>query len=141
MSRANMIWRRAWIGIAAGAAAVIGTGAAAHHSYTSFDPRFLTLTGTVKSYEYTSPHIWVQLLVKGPNGAVTEWGIESGSPASMRPMGLTSRLLKAGDRVTAVIHPKRNGAKEGSLVKLTLPNGRTVNTGDLVTLGNQKPPQ
>lgn len=123
------------IGIAAALSVMGGTVAYAHHSYTSFDPRFLTLTGTVKSYEYTSPHIWIQVLVKNPNGSVTEWGFESGSPASMRPSGVTARLLKTGDKITATIHPKRSGALEGSLVKIVLPDGRTINTGDLVTLG------
>lgn len=119
---------------------MLGSGvASAHHSYTSFDARFLTLTGTVKSYQYTSPHIWTQILVKNPNGSVTEWGLETGSPASMRPMGITPRLLKVGDKVTATIHPKRDGSLAGSLVKLVVPGGRTLNTGDLVTLGAKAP--
>lgn len=116
-----------------------GTIADAHHSYTSFAPQFLTLTGTVKSYEYTSPHIWTQILVKNVDGSTTEWGLETGSPASMRPMGITSRLLKVGDKVTATIHPKRDGSKAGSLVKLVVPDGRTINAGDLVTLGARAP--
>ena len=37
-------------------------GAQAHHSYSMFDrAKTVTLTGTVKQYQWTNPHSWIQL--------------------------------------------------------------------------------
>lgn len=127
-----------------GIGALLSVGASpayAHHSYTSFDPKFLTISGTVKEYQFTNPHIWIQIVVNNPDGTATEWGLESGSTVSMKRAGMNSRLLKTGDRITATIHPKRDGRKEGSLTELVLPDGRVIKTGDLVTLGAGAPPK
>ncbi len=48
-----------------GVSLLLGTGAAsAHHSAAMFDPsKEVTLTGTVKEFQWTSPHCWIQVLV------------------------------------------------------------------------------
>jgi hypothetical protein len=101
----------------------------------------MTLQGTVKDYQYTSPHIWIQVLVTGADGMPVEWGFETGSPASMKSAGWTPKLLQPGDKITAVFHPKRDGTKEGSIVELDLPNGKSLKIRDLVLLqpGNAPP--
>jgi hypothetical protein len=107
--------------------------AAAHHSFAMFDSaKETTLQGTVKEFQWTNPHAWVQLLVAGPDGKTTEWSIECASPNGLKRQGWRGSSIKAGDRITVVIHPLKSGEPGGSLVILTLPDG--------TQLGRRGPP-
>jgi hypothetical protein len=94
-----------------GVAAVSLTAASAfaHHSYTRFDlAKSLTLEGTVKEFQWTNPHIWIQLLVKDPaTGKEVEWSIESDSPNMLVRRGWTRRSLQPGDKAVVVVHPQK----------------------------------
>ena len=58
--------------IAAGAAVLIAAPAVAHHSAAMFDSaKEVTLQGTVKEFQFTNPHSWIQLNVADPTGKVT----------------------------------------------------------------------
>src|SRR6478736_7045110 len=53
----------------------------AHHSFAMFDnQKNVTLEGTVKEFQWTNPHSWIQLVVKDASGKEDEWSIEGGSP-------------------------------------------------------------
>ena len=54
------------------------------------------------------------------------WGVELGSPQSMARAGWRSNIIKAGDKVTAVVNPLKSGEFGGIFVSLTLPDGRTL---------------
>ena len=98
----------------------------AHHAFAMFDTnREVVLDGTVKEFQWTNPHTWVQLLVKEPSGKEVEWSIEGSSPNNLARFGWSRRSLKTGDRVQAVIHPLKDGSMSGSLVKITV-NGLVV---------------
>jgi len=100
--------------------------ATAHHAFAMFDTnREVMLDGTVKEFQWTNPHTWVQLLVKDPSGKEVEWAIEGASPNNLARFGWTRNSLKAGDRVQAVVHPMKDGTIGGSLVKITV-NGQVV---------------
>src|SRR5262245_39659881 len=107
--------------------------ASAHHSFAMFDSaKETTLAGTVKEFQWTNPHAWVQLLVTGPDGKTVEWSIECASPNGLKRQGWRGNIIKPGDRVTAIIHPLKSGEAGGSLVILTLPDG--------TQLGRRGPP-
>jgi len=100
--------------------------ALAHHAFAMFDTnREVMLDGTVKEFQWTNPHTWVQLLVKDPTGKEVEWSIEGSSPNNLARFGWTRNSLRSGDRVQAVIHPLKDGSIGGSLVKITV-NGQVV---------------
>ena len=100
--------------------------ALAHHAFAMFDAnREVMLDGTVKEFQWTNPHTWVQLLVKDPGGKEVEWSIEGASPNNLSRFGWTRNSLKAGDHVQAVVHPMKDGTIGGSLVKITV-NGQVV---------------
>ena len=100
--------------------------ATAHHAFAMFDTnREVTLDGTVKEFQWTNPHTWVQLLVKDSGGKEVEWSIEGSSPNNLARFGWTRNSLKSGDRVQAVVHPMKDGSIGGSLVKITV-NGQVV---------------
>jgi hypothetical protein len=96
---------------------------AAHHSAAMFDAaREITLTGTVKDFQWMSPHCWIQLLVADPdhpNSAPVEWGIEMDNPLGLSRHGWKPSSLKAGDRIVVVAHPLFDGTNGAKVVTVT----------------------
>jgi hypothetical protein len=103
---------------------------AAHHSFAMFDmEKEVKLEGTVKEYQWTNPHIWVQLLVKDASGKQVEWAVECNSVSSMGRAGWTRKTLNTGDKISMVIHPLKTSTEPGgTLVSATL-NGQTLSGG------------
>ena len=99
----------------------------AHHSTTAYDhTRTIELKGTVKDFQWTNPHSWIQLLVTDGNGNTTEWAIETGAPNLNVRHGWKRDDLKPGDRVTLTAFPNRDGTPNASLTRVTLPDGRVL---------------
>jgi hypothetical protein len=104
---------------------------AAHHSYAAFDrDKQVTIAGVVTEFQWNNPHAWIQIHVTNGQGRTTEWGVECGSPNMMARTGWKSSTLKAGDRISAVINPLKDGRPNGSLVKITLADGRVLGPGN-----------
>lgn len=97
--------------------------ASAHHSAAMFDAgKEITLTGTVKEFQWMSPHCWIQLLVADeahPGAAPVEWGIEMDNPAGLSRHGWKPGSLKPGDRVVVVAHPLRDGTSGAQVVSVS----------------------
>jgi len=114
------------IAAAAIVACGLSTSASAHHSFAMFDSsKQVTLVGTVKEFQWTNPHTWIQVNVP-TNGKVVEWSIEGGSPNGLARRGWKSSSLKAGDKVTLVINPMKDGSNGGSLKTVTTADGKTL---------------
>jgi uncharacterized protein DUF6152 len=114
---------------AAAVLTVFAASVSAHHSFAMFDQtKEMKLEGTLKELQWTNPHIWVQVMAKDPRGGPdqeVEWSIEGGSPNGLSRRGWTRNAMKAGDKVTVVIHPLKNGDHGGSLMNITV-NGKTL---------------
>ena len=106
-------------------AALTVTGpASAHHSFSMFDlVKEATLVGTIKEFQWTNPHSWIELDVANTKGAAEQWGIEGMSPNFLARRGWSRDTLKPGDKVSVVIHPLKDGSHGGSFVRVILPNG------------------
>lgn len=107
-----------------------GVPALAHHSGAMFDrTKTVELVGTIKEYQFSNPHVWIEVMVP-PSGKKkadpVQWSIEGEGPAIMARMGLGPSALKAGDKVTIKAHPLRDGRSGGSLISVTLPDGRVL---------------
>lgn len=101
--------------------------AAAHHSFALFDhQKQVTLTGTVKDYQWTNPHVWIQLSVPNTSGGADEWSIETASVSALSRRGWDRHTVKPGDKVTLTMNPLRDGGKGGSLVEIRLPSGQVL---------------
>ena len=112
--------------VAAGALGMAGA-ASAHHSFAMFDSqKTLSLDGTVKDFQWTNPHTWVELVVRDASGKENEWAIEGGSPNALARTGWKRTVLKPGDRAVLVIHPLKDGTHGGSYVSITLPSGQVL---------------
>jgi hypothetical protein len=104
--------------------------AVAHHSFAMFDRETqVTLEGTVREFQWTNPHVFIQLLVKNAQGVEEEWSIEGASPNMLFRRGWTNQSFKPGDRVTIIMNPLRDGTRGGNFVFARLPDGKTL--GDM----------
>jgi hypothetical protein len=109
-------------GVILAAAMGVAPPAGAHHSFAMYEPtKTLTLKGTVKSFQWTNPHVVVWILVQPEGGgAAQEWSLETTSPGVLTRNGWTRQSLKAGDRVSATFSPLRDGSRGGGLNSVTL---------------------
>jgi uncharacterized protein DUF6152 len=88
----------------------------AHHSGAMFDyDKSVTLVGTVKLFQWTNPHCWIELSVPGQDGAIEEWSVEMGAPLQLYQGGWKPGTLKAGDEIKVVIRPNRDPAMKSGL--------------------------
>ena len=110
--------------ILAGAALAIATPAIAHHSSAMFDAsKNVTLTGVVKEFEWTNPHVWIHVVVPDDKGVAREWGFEMQSIAQDSRAGWRPDSVKPGDKVTIEFHPLKDGSRGGQLTSAVLANG------------------
>lgn len=107
---------------------LLTSSASAHHSGAMFDDKVATtLTGTVKGFQWTNPHCWIQVLVSSKDTTV-EWSIEMGSPSQLFKGGWRPTTLRVGETITVVIHPMRDGSSSGLFVSATGPDGAPIGT-------------
>jgi hypothetical protein len=96
----------------------------AHHSFAMYDStRTITIEGTVRDFQWTNPHVWIQVLVPDGKGGSEEWGVECTSVNFMSRRGWTKRTLKAGDRISITLSPLRDGSRGGSFKGVNSLNG------------------
>jgi Family of unknown function (DUF6152) len=114
--------QRFWTGVILAAAISAALPAGAHHSFAMYEPtKTLTFKGTIKSFQWTNPHVVVWILIQPEGGgAAQEWSLETTSPGVLTRNGWTRQSLKAGDRVSVTLSPLRDGSRGGSLNSVTL---------------------
>ena len=88
-----------------------------------------TLRGTVTRMEWINPHSWIHLDVKNPDGTVSKWMIEGGTPNTLFRRGLTKDSLKSGTEITVEGYRAKNGALRANGADLILPDGRRLFLG------------
>lgn len=102
--------------------------ALAHHSGAMFDAtKTVTINGTVTEFNWTNPHSSFKMEVLNAEGKPEIWAIEMNSPQNLIPTGWKRTTIKAGDKVSAVVRPLRDGKPGGSYVSITLADGKKLN--------------
>ena len=88
--------------------------AVAHHAFAAeFDVnKPVTLKGTMKKWDMINPHSWFHLDVKGPDGKVTEWMIEGGSPNTLIRLGVTKYTVEIGTELTVEGYQAKEGTNK-----------------------------
>jgi len=109
------------------AVALAAGPAQAHHSFAMFDmTKTVSVTGTVRQFQWTNPHSYIQLIAKDASGHDVEWSMEMGAPMYLYARGWRPSTIKAGMRVTVVLHPLRNGQPGGVVSEVTMPDGTPI---------------
>ena len=103
----------------------------AHHSFTAeYDSaKIMQFTGRVTKVEWMNPHARFYVDVKNPQGAVTNWNFELGSPIFLRKLGWKQDSLKIGDQVSVEGYLAKDGSKMANARKVTFADGRSVLAG------------
>ena len=102
-----------------------------HHSFASeFDvSKPVKLQGTVTQMEWINPHSWIHIDVKNPDGTVTSWMIEGGSPNSLLRRGFTKHSLEPGTQIVVEGYQAKDGANRANGRDLTFPDGKKLFIG------------
>ena len=98
----------------------------AHHSSAMFDfseNARVEFKAVVERFAYTQPHSW--LYVKNAETGES-WGFEMASPSLLRGRGIAPTTFRAGDEITVLGAPLRDGRTAGSLVCAILGDGQRV---------------
>src|SRR5580765_1524561 len=116
------------IAVLASLALLVPVLAAAHHSVAAYydTNTQLTLTGAVTKIEWTNPHAFVYIDVRGDAGNTTNWAIETDSPNVLSRAGWTRATLHVDDTITVTGYPAKKQAAGLRLVTLALADGRKL---------------
>jgi hypothetical protein len=102
-------------------AAMIGSLAAAHHSFTATydESAEASIEGTLVQFMFRNPHSWVHVMAPDEEGDMQRWAVEWGGAGTLDRQGVDRDTLKVGDHVVITGNPGRN-AIDRRLRMLTL---------------------
>ena len=97
----------------------------AHHSGSMFDEeKLVTVSGTVKEFQFTNPHAWLIILVPEAAGSATStWSFEMGELSSLTRAGIHKQDFTPGTKVTVTGRPMKDGRKAGAFTKALRADG------------------
>lgn len=122
-----MIMHRGFLKVLILAVLLVSGAAFAHHSFAMFDQtKVVTLKGVVREFQWTNPHAFIHIEVANDSGGKEMWQVELNSPNNLKRQGWKSTSVKAGDAVTLVLNPLRDGSKGGLFVSVKLSDGSTL---------------
>jgi hypothetical protein len=95
------------------------TAAFAHHSNAMYDrEKTLEIKGTVKEFQWTNPHVFIEIETVGANGAQSVYTVESSAPGILKSHGWKFNSIAPGDKVEVKVHPLRDKGNGGGLISL-----------------------
>ena len=117
--------------VSAAAILLVARPVFSHHSFAAeFDgTKPVTLKGTVTKVEWVSPHGWVYIDVKGPDGTVVGWAIETAGPNALLRRGVRKTDFPIGSEVVVSGYRAKNGTPTANASTFTVPDGRELIAG------------
>jgi hypothetical protein len=103
----------------------------AHHAFAAeFDAtKPLKLHGVVTKMEWINPHAWIHIDVKNPDGTMTSWMVEGGSPNTLLRNGFTKNSLPAGTEIVVDGYQSKDESNKMNGRDITFPDGRKLFVG------------
>jgi hypothetical protein len=115
----------------------------AHHAFgAEFDiNKPIKLTGTLTKVEWINPHAWLHIDVKAPDGTVTDWMVEGGSPNTLLRHGFTRNTLELGTVIVVSGFQAKDGTNKANGKDITFTDGRKLMMGSSSAPENQSAPK
>jgi hypothetical protein len=105
-------------------AAALMMPAGAHHSWSRYDgDHVITVTGSITSIEWASPHVVVHFTVPADNAEPTPWTMEMDPPTLLNRYGLRHDTLKPGMQIKLTGVRARSGAPMMRAVTIEVDDG------------------
>ena len=103
----------------------------AHHSFAAeFDAeKPIKLVGVVTKMELINPHSWIHIDVKGPDGKVSNWMVECGSPNTLLRRGFTRSSVTPGMEIVVDGYQAKDGSLKANGRDVTFKDGRKLFLG------------
>ena len=103
----------------------------AHHAFAAeYDAKKqVRLEGVVTEMEWINPHAWIHIDVTGPDGKVTSWMVEGGSPNILLRRGFTKNTLEKGQKITVDGFQAKDGSNRANGSNITYPDGKKLFLG------------
>ena len=103
----------------------------AHHAFAAeYDAKKqVRLEGVVTAMEWINPHAWIHIDVTGPDGKVTSWMVEGGSPNILLRRGFTKQSLEKGTLVIVEGYQAKNGENRANGSNITFADGKRLFLG------------
>jgi len=103
----------------------------AHHSFAAeFDAeKPIKLVGVVTKMELINPHSWIHIDVKGPDGKVSNWMIECGSPNTLLRRGFNRSSVTPGMEIVVDGYQAKDGSLKANGRDVTFKDGRKLFLG------------
>jgi hypothetical protein len=126
-----MRFRSAPVLTLAGLLAVGAATVSAHHAFSAeFDvTKPVKLQGTLKVWEMINPHSWFHVDVKNPDGTVTEWLVEGGSPNQLIRNGVTKKTIPIGTELIIDAYQAKDGTMKAVGRNFVLKDGSRLFLG------------
>jgi hypothetical protein len=77
----------------------------------------------VREFQWTNPHVFLELNVTEADGKVVNYSLENSAPGTLRRRGWRITSLKAGEKVKVLMAPLKNGEHGGLMRTVTKADG------------------
>jgi len=103
----------------------------AHHAFAAeYDgKKQVHLEGVVTQMEWINPHTWIHIDVTAPDGTVTSWMIEGGSPNILLRRGFNKGSLEKGQKIAIDGFQAKDGSNRANGSNITYPDGKKLFLG------------
>ena len=113
--------------VAVAAAVALGAGPSfAHHAWPVDRSKEVTVKGTVTGFNWTNPHVMIDLEVKNESGKAEKWSVGGPSTDRMAGNGWDKNTLKPGDVITGYGYRFSDGQNVVQLQRIVMANGKEM---------------
>ena len=103
----------------------------AHHSFAMFDSdSVVEMEATVVEFQWTNPHVWIEIMVADDAGGENQRSIEGGGKNTLFRSGWRPNTFEPGDVIFIRYHPMRDGSPAGGFIGARFPDGSTIGRWD-----------
>lgn len=122
---------RCTLGVLVVSATLSSAVLSAHHAFSAeFDAKMpVTLQGTVTRIEMVNPHGWIYIDVKGADGKIVNWAIETGGPNALARRGVKKGFLPIGEVVVVTGYRAKDMSMTAAGDQVRFLDGRSFSVG------------